>query len=64
MSRLVGLLLRDMVLTRDEVAGLMGGLLTSDSAPAGTTRLSSWLKENGKDLGRQYVSELRRNYRL
>ena len=51
MTRLVGLLLRDMVLTRDEVAGLMGGLLTSDSAPAGTTRLDGWLGDNAGGLG-------------
>ena len=31
MTRLVGLLLRDVVLTRDEVEGLMAGLLTSDA---------------------------------
>ena len=37
MTRLVGLLLRDVVLTRDEVDGLMAGLLTSDWEPMGTT---------------------------
>ena len=61
--RLVGLLLRDVVLTRDEVDGLMVGLLTSDCTPTGITTLSSWLNDNGDVLGRQYVSELRRNYR-
>ena len=30
MTQLVGLLLRDVVLTRDEVDGLMAGLLTSN----------------------------------
>ena len=39
LTRLVGLLLRDVVLTRDEVDGLMTGLLTSDSVPTGGTRL-------------------------
>ena len=38
MTRLVGLLLRDTVLTRDEVDGLMAGLLTSGPTPTGTTR--------------------------
>ena len=60
---LVGLLMRDMALTRDEVVGLMAGLLTSGEPPTGTTRLSDWLAENGDGLGRRYVSELRRNYR-
>ena len=63
LTRLVGLLMRDMALTRDEVVGLMDGLLTSETAPTGTTRLSDWLAENGDGLGRRYVSELRRNFR-
>ena len=63
MTRLVGLLMRDMALTHDEVVGLMDGLLTSDEAPTGTTRLSDWLADNGDGLGRRYVSKLRRNYR-
>ena len=40
LTRLVGLMLRDVVLTRDEVDGLMAGLLTSHAAPAGTARLA------------------------
>ena len=63
LTGLVGLLMRDMALTRDEVVGLMDGLLTSDEPPTGTTRLSDWLADNGDGLGRRYVSELRRNYR-
>ena len=62
-TRLIGLLLRDVVLTRDEVDGLMAGLLTSHAAPAGTTRLAGWLEENPDNLGGEYVSELRRNHR-
>ena len=63
LTGLVGLLKRDMALTRDEVDGLMVGLLTSGEPPTGTTRLSDWLVENGDGLGRRYVSELRRNWR-
>ena len=63
LTGLVGLLMRDMALTHDEVVGLMDGLLTSDEPPTGMTRLSDWLAENGDGLGRRYVSELRRNYR-
>ena len=63
LSRVVGLLMRDMVLTRDEVVGLMAGLLTSGEPPTGTTRLSDWLEGNADGMGRRYVSELRRNYR-
>ena len=63
MTRLVGLLLRDTVLTRDEVDGLMAGLLTSHAAPSGSTRLGEWLEGNADILGRRYGSELRRNHR-
>ena len=61
--RLVGLLLRDVVLTRDEVDGLMAGLLTSESIPMSSTRLADWFRVKGEALGQRYVSELRRNLR-
>ena len=63
LTRLAGLMLRDVVLTRDEVDGLMAGLLTSHAGPAGTTRLGDWLTDNADALGWRYVSECRRNYR-
>ena len=63
LTGLVGLMMRDMVLTNDEVVGLIAGLLTSEAAPTGTTRLSDWLDDNADGLGRRYVSERRRNYR-
>ena len=63
LTGLVGLLMRDMALTHDEVVGLMADLLTSEAAPTGTTKLRDWLAEYGDGLGRRYVSELRRNYR-
>ena len=64
LTRLVGLLMRDVALTRDEVDGLMAGLLTSTALPTGTTRLGDWLADNADGLGRRYVSEIRRNFRL
>ena len=64
LTQLVGLLKGDLALTRDEVVGLMAGLLTSEAAPTGTTKLSEWLKDNADGLGRRYISELRRNFRL
>ena len=64
LTRTVGLLKGDVALTRDEVVGLVAGLLTSRAAPTGTTKLSEWLAVNADGLGRRYVSELRRNFRL
>ena len=62
LTRMVGLTMRDVVLTRDEVDGLMAGLLTSDAAPTGTKALSSWLEDNVHGLGLRYASELRRHF--
>jgi len=53
----------DVLITRDEVAGLMANLLISDRLPTGHTRLSSWLTENKDSVGRKYASELGRHYR-
>ncbi len=64
LTQMVGRLRGDVALTRDEVVGLMAGLLTSKAAPTGTTKLREWLAVNADGLGRRYVSELRRNFRL
>lgn len=60
---IVGRFVKDVVLTRDEVAGLMGDLLYSKEDPGGTTRLSGWLQEHRKEVGAKYASELQRHYR-
>lgn len=64
LSRLVGLIVRDVVLTRDELAGLSANLLTSQELPRATTRFSEWLEQHGGNLGQHYASELDRHYRL
>lgn len=64
-SRIMGIFLRDVVLTRDEIDGLMADLLVSKSGepPPGSTRLSDWLDANAHTLGKGYESELDRHYR-
>lgn len=51
LSKLVGYMVSDVVLTRDEVEGLMSNLLVSESPPTGQTRLSDWLSKNADSLG-------------
>jgi len=63
LSRMIGYLLRDVVLTRDEVEGLMSNLLVSESSPTGQTRLGGWLGQNADSVGARYASELNRHYR-
>lgn len=59
-ARLLGKFVGDVILTRDEIKGLMAELLYTSSAPAGQTRLSEWIQRNGDRLGRRYASELTR----
>ncbi len=56
----LGRLLRDVVITRDEIEGLMQGLLYTESPPAGLVKLSEWARANADTLGRRYATELGR----
>ena len=62
-ARVLGLLVGDVVLTRDELRELMSSLLTSSEPPLGRIRLSNWLPEHAGTLGLRWSSELARNYR-
>jgi NADH dehydrogenase len=63
-TRVIGLAVRDVVLTRDEIRELTESLLVSDD-PAGTcpTRFSSWVAQHADAIGSRYSSELARNFR-
>jgi NADH dehydrogenase len=63
-ARVLGLVVRDVVLTADEIRELTSSLLTSHEPPRGTIRLSAWVPANAGGLGRRWSSELARNYRL
>ncbi|MBW7904310.1 MAG: NAD(P)H-binding protein [Phycisphaerae bacterium] len=64
-ARLTGWLVGDVVVTREEIDGLMSGLLCTGSPPAGRTPLTEWARANASTLGTMYASELarRRNRR-
>lgn len=59
----VGLFVRDVMLTRQELDGLMEELLVSHEAPRGTHRVDDWLLKSAESLGRNYASELDRHFR-
>lgn len=63
LTKLLGLLEKDVVLTWDEMAGLMAGLLVSHNPPEGKTLFSRWLRNNAREVGSGYASELERHYR-
>ena len=59
----IGVLVRDVMLTRDEVTELTHSLLVSDQPPRGTISLGTWAADHAPDLGREYHSELDRHFR-
>ena len=63
LSKCIGYMVKDVVLTRDEVEGLMANLLVSKNPPTGKTRLSDWLNQHADTIGTKYASELNRHYR-
>jgi uncharacterized protein YbjT (DUF2867 family) len=58
--RIIGLLVRDVVITREEIRGLMEGRLYVDDHPLGTTKLTAWIDQHRDTLGRHYTSEIAR----
>jgi uncharacterized protein YbjT (DUF2867 family) len=63
LSRVVGRVVGDVVLTRDELEGLRANLLVSDAPPTSSMSFREWTHEHGRELGRRYASELARHYR-
>ncbi len=61
LARLIGYVVRDVVITKDEIEGLMSNLLVSEGPPTGQTRLSEWLDQNADSVGAKYASELERH---
>jgi uncharacterized protein YbjT (DUF2867 family) len=61
-ARALGLVLRDVVLTPDEITGLMAGQLVSHDPPLGRIAFSRWLDEHKASVGRSYANELDRHF--
>jgi hypothetical protein len=63
-ARALGFVVRDVVLTADEIRGLTAGLLTSHQPALGQISFLEWLNQNGPTLGRAYANELARHFRM
>lgn len=59
-SRVLGFFVGDVIITHDEIRGLMENRLFVDAPPLGATKLSEWVEQHKDRLGRHYTSELRR----
>lgn len=60
---ILNIVLRDVIITRDEITGLMSEKLVSYGPATCPTRFGEWLAEKGSQMGRRYASELERHYR-
>ena len=63
LAKLIEPFVGDVLITRDEIAGLMAGLLISRQPPTGMTHLVDWLQSHKERVGKAYASELQRHYR-
>ena len=52
--------MRDVVITREEIRGLMEDRLYVEAPALGTTKLTEWISQHRDTLGRHYTSELAR----
>ncbi|MCI5224504.1 MAG: epimerase, partial [Candidatus Electrothrix sp. AR4] len=57
---IIGKLLNDVLITKEEIEGLMTNLLYVDSPPTGNTKLTEWAEKHSETLGRRYSNELAR----
>jgi NADH dehydrogenase len=63
LSSILGLAVRDILLTHDEYRSMAAGLADVDGAATGETSVLDWLRANGDSLGRRYANELARHFR-
>jgi len=61
-AQFMSLFVKDVMLTPEEVDGLMANLLISKEPPRCKTSLRNWLEENKATVGKEYASELARHF--
>jgi NADH dehydrogenase len=59
-TKMLGCIVGDVIITREEIQGLMQGRLCVDAPPLGVTKLTAWIDEHKDSLGRRYTSEMAR----
>lgn len=62
-ARLLGLTLRDTLLTAEEYHAMADGLADTDSPATGETSLTRWITDHKGTLGHTYANELDRHFR-
>lgn len=61
-ARSLSPILGDVLITSEEMEGLLAGVLVSHQPPLGRRHFSEWLHESAPWLGRRYLSEVGRHF--
>lgn len=61
-AQFLSLFVGDVILTPEEVDGLMGNLLVSKHPALGRTAFKEWLEANKSTVGTKYASEIKRHF--
>jgi uncharacterized protein YbjT (DUF2867 family) len=62
-AAVIGRMVGDVMVTRDELEGLMAELVTTEGPKTGVRGLTEWLAQNAAVVGTRYASEVSRHYR-
>jgi len=63
LGKILGWSLGDVLITQDEIRGLMANKLVSNQPPLGSSSFRDWLFKSSSQLGTRYTSELARNFK-
>jgi NADH dehydrogenase len=63
LASVLGLLLRDVLLTGEEYRAMAAGLADTDGPATGQTSVVQWVRDHGDSLGRVYANEIDRHFR-
>jgi NADH dehydrogenase len=64
LASLLGLVLRDVLLTGDEYRAMAAGLADTHGPATGTISVSDWIRDHADTLGRTYANEIERHFKL
>ncbi len=61
-GRMLGVVLKDIVITGHEISGLRDELMYTGTEPLGATSFTDWLQTEAPTLGQQYTNDLMRRH--
>ena len=63
LASLLGLVLRDVLLTGDEFRAMAEGMADTDGPATGMMSVSAWIQDHADTLGRNYANEIERHFK-